>query len=102
MLPKTPPHRTCRLVLALAVFALAIGRAASADDRQLLRKSTAEPYVLIVLDTSGSMNWAPPCSPADFAAGACNFLCPTGDCYVPKQGDDPASKTYQAKQAIVS
>lgn len=30
----------------------------------------------------------------------CNFVCPTGDCATPRDGDDPASKFRQAKEAI--
>src|SRR5262249_10915920 len=75
---------------------------AAADDRDLLRTSTGLPYVFIILDTSGSMNWAPPCSATDLAAGNCSYLCPSADCYVPLQADDPSSKLNQAKSALVS
>ena len=30
----------------------------------------------------------------------CDFVCPTGDCPVPRDGDDPASKLRQAKEAL--
>jgi hypothetical protein len=30
----------------------------------------------------------------------CSFLCPTGDCFVPLQGDDPASKFRQLKEGL--
>ncbi|MFL6194717.1 MAG: pilus assembly protein [Thermoanaerobaculia bacterium] len=90
--------------LAVAGFALALltmgHGAARGDDRDLLRNSTGEPYVFILLDTSGSMNWSPKCTQAQFNAGECKVLCPTGDCYVPAQADDPGSKFYQAKQAL--
>jgi len=59
-----------------------------------------EPYVFILLPESGSMSWAPPCSPGEIAAGLCTWRCDTGDCWVPLQGDDPSSKLYQAKQAL--
>jgi hypothetical protein len=59
-----------------------------------------EPYVFILFDTSGSMNWSPPCSQARFDAAQCSPLCPTGDCFVPLQGDDPGSKLYQMKEAV--
>jgi len=88
--------------LALAVVALAVARPATGDDRDLLRTSTGLPYVFIILDTSGSMNWAPPCSQTDFTAGNCSYLCPNGDCYVPLQADDPNSKLNQAKAALVT
>ena len=35
------------------------------------------------------MNWSPK-----------SAACPTGDCYVPLQADDPGSKFYQAKEAL--
>jgi Tfp pilus tip-associated adhesin PilY1 len=96
-----PLCRTAGRTLAgLALLALAGAQRTLADDRDMLRSTVGQPYVFIMLDTSGSMNWAPPCSQADFNAGKCSFLCPAGDCYVPLQGDDSASKLYQAKQAL--
>jgi len=91
-----------RQLLPFLVVVAAVGLAttARADDRALLRNSSANPYVFVVLDTSGSMNWAPPCSATDYAAGVCNYLCPTGDCWVPRNSDDPASKFRQAKEAL--
>lgn len=59
-----------------------------------------EPYVFFLFDTSGSMSWSPPCTQTQLDNGECSFLCPTGDCYVPLQADDPASKLYQVKQAL--
>ncbi len=86
---------------AAAIAALLLAAAsATADDRDLLRESSGDPYLFIILDTSGSMHWSPPCSQAQFDAGECTFLCPEGDCYVPMNGDDPASKFYQAKEAL--
>ncbi len=103
MLPKSLFRTLSRLALAgLALAALLSPRPAAADDRDLLRTSSANPYVFIILDTSGSMNWAPPCSATDFAAGACSPLCTSGDCFVPLMGDDPHSKAYEAKQALVN
>ena len=95
--------RLARPVLAaLALAVVALAQPAAADDRDLLRTSTGLPYVFIILDTSGSMNWAPPCSAVDFAAGNCSYLCPNGDCYVPMQADDLNSKLNQAKSALVT
>ena len=74
---------------ALALAALLGSMAARGDDRDLLRSTIADPYLFILLDNSGSMNWSP-------KGGSCA----TGDCYVPLQADDPASKFYQAKQAL--
>src|SRR5438270_13554311 len=78
-----------RAVVALALLALLGSAAARGDDRDLLHTSTADPYMFILLDISGSMNWAPP-----------GTACPTGDCTVPLNADDPASKAYQARQAL--
>jgi hypothetical protein len=89
------------MAVGLALLAtLVTAGAARGDDRELLRDSVGQPYVFILLDTSGSMHWAPPCSQAQFDAGECSYLCPTGDCYTPLQSDDPSSKFYQAKAAL--
>lgn len=72
-----------------AVLALMGAGVARGDDRDLLRQAVADPYLFIIMDTSGSMNWGP--------KGA---SCPTGDCFVPLQADDEGSKFYQAKQAL--
>ena len=88
---------TIATVASLAMLATA---PLLADDRDILRETTTKPYLFVILDTSGSMNWSPKCSAEDFAAGICNFLCPTGDCAVPRDGDDPASKFRQAKEAL--
>ena len=87
-------------LLGLVLLVLAGPRTASADDRDLLRATTGKPYVMIVLDTSGSMNWTPPCTSAQFAAGECQTLCPFRDCFARLQADDASSKFYQAKQAL--
>src|SRR5690606_1076953 len=76
------------------------GAPAHADDRDLLRRGTGDPYVFIIFDTSGSMHWSPKCSAEQYAAGICDYLCPTGDCFVPMNADDPHSKFYQAKEAL--
>jgi len=76
------------------------GAPARADDRDLLRRGSAKPYVFILFDTSGSMHWSPKCTADQLAAGDCDFLCPTGDCFVPENGDDPNSKLFQAKNAL--
>ena len=92
--------RILSLALALAACAHLVPSTARADDRNLLRTSTGDPYVMILFDTSGSMNWAPMCTAAQVAAGICTYLCPTGDCPAPRDGDDPASKFRQAKEAL--
>ncbi|MBZ0101194.1 MAG: hypothetical protein K8I65_03405, partial [Thermoanaerobaculia bacterium] len=106
--------------LALTGLALA-ALPAVADDRQLLRTGTGDPYVMILFDTSGSMNWSTKCTPEDMAevydhdfdtngdcssglgtpcVPLCTHLCPDGDCPVPRDGDDPSSKFRQAKEAL--
>jgi Tfp pilus tip-associated adhesin PilY1 len=103
MSPETSRLKAGRIVLCILVLASALlvcGRNAFADDRDLLRASVSKPYVFIVLDTSGSMHWSPTCTQAQLDAGDCSVLCPTGDCFVPMNGDDPSSKLYQAKEAL--
>jgi hypothetical protein len=85
---------------ALATVFTFTSAALFADDRDILRESTTKPYLFVILDTSGSMNWAPKCTAAQVAAGECTYLCPTGDCQTPRNGDDPASKFRQAKEAL--
>lgn len=94
----TKTRTAFRALLGLALLAAA-GPAAG-DDRDLLRDSVGEPYVFILLDTSGSMNWSPKCTAEQLARGECQQLCPTGDCYTPLQADDPSSKFFQAKEAL--
>jgi hypothetical protein len=78
------------LALLFAVFAATLPAAAQCT----------YPYVFILVDTSGSMSYSPICTQAQIDAGQCSFLCPTGDCYVPLQGDDPASRIFQVKEAL--
>ncbi len=69
--------------LVLALLALVVP-AASADDRDLLRESSASPYVFIILDTSGSMHWSTTCTAANAATdldptdGGCTSECKLG------------------------
>ena len=74
--------------------------AARADDRSLLHATQQNPYVMIILDTSGSMHQEIACSAADVAAGFCSAECDPGDCLPRMMGDDPDSKIYVAKQSI--
>jgi hypothetical protein len=71
-------------VFGLAVLALlAVGtRPAFTDDVDLLRFTTAKPYVFFILDNSASMSLSP------------------DDKWVHANGDDPRSKIYQAKRVI--
>lgn len=83
----------------LALFVVP-GVSLAQEDPPLCPDPLPEPYVFLLLDTSGSMNWSPSCTQAQYDAGDCSFLCPTGDCFVPLQGDDPASKLYQLKEGL--
>lgn len=94
-----PAHAAALLLLALAGVGL-LAAPAGADDRDLLRRGVGEPYVFILFDTSGSMHWSPKCSREQYDRGECDVLCPTGDCFVPRNGDDRASKLFQAKEAL--
>lgn len=58
------------------------------------------PYVFILLDISGSMNHAAPCTQAEYDAGQCSYVCSGTQCHTPMQGDHPGSKWYQARQAL--
>ncbi len=69
-----------RLALLSAVSLAIVVAGASADDRDLLRESTSDPFVFILFDTSGSMHWSPQCTQEQFDGGICSFLCPTGSC----------------------
>ncbi|MBZ0090531.1 MAG: hypothetical protein K8H90_09155, partial [Thermoanaerobaculia bacterium] len=68
---------------ASCALAALVATPAAADDRDLLRATQDDPYVFILLDLSGSMNWQP-----------------AGDAWAPASADDPNSKFYQAKSAL--
>ena len=59
-----------------------------------------DPYVFILLDISGSMNHAAPCTQAEYDAGQCAYVCSGSQCHTPMQGDHPGSKWYQTRQAL--
>ncbi len=59
-----------------------------------------EPYVFILLDISGSMNHAVPCTQAEYDAGQCAYVCSGSQCHTPMQGDHPGSKWFQTRQAL--
>ncbi|MCM2270322.1 MAG: hypothetical protein NDJ75_09480, partial [Thermoanaerobaculia bacterium] len=69
-------------------------------DRQLLSTEGGDPYVMILFDTSGSMNWATACDEEDREAGRCEHECDSPNCPQPRNGDDPNSKIYQAREAL--
>lgn len=85
---------------ALALASLLAPAAARADDRSLLHATQQNPYVMIILDTSGSMHQEVACTAADVAAGFCLAECDAGNCLPRMMGDDPDSKIYVAKQSI--
>ncbi len=87
--PRTPKHArvSARLGFAaasLAVIALFAG-ITFADDRDLLRERAADPNVMIIFDTSGSMHWSPVCNAEDACEDidpydrACTSECEFGD-----------------------
>ena len=84
------PTSKLRCLFALAGTLAAIltltGAPLFADDRDILRESTTKPYLFVILDTSGSMNWAPKCTAAQVTAGDCDYHCETGDCAAPRDG----------------
>lgn len=94
-----PLRRLSIAILAVAA-ALSLGAPARSDDRGLLHATQQNPYVFIILDTSGSMHQSVACSPADIAAGETCSLCVPGDCLPHLMGDDPDSKIYVAKKSI--
>jgi hypothetical protein len=81
-------HTLRNLAFTLAVTAVAGGlifgasRPAFTDDTELLRKGAADPYIFILMDTSGSMNLG------------------LGDTWVAGGGDNPSSRIYLAKRAL--
>ena len=81
------PH--LRLVCLLMAATL-ITSTGIADDRDLVKETGENPYLFVIFDVSGSMNWTPP----DFDNGL------PADRWAPGSGDDPNSKFYQAKSAL--
>jgi Tfp pilus tip-associated adhesin PilY1 len=77
--PLTP----VALLVAFGTLLSVAAQPARGDDRQLLRESSGEPYLFILLDTSGSMQERP-----EDAVNA--FL----------GADDAESKMFQAKEAL--
>src|SRR5688572_31381247 len=70
------------VALALALVLATGGRPALSDDTDLLRTTSANPFVFFLIDTSGSMS-----------------LTPDGK-WVHANGDDPRSKLYQVKRVL--
>lgn len=63
-----------------------------------------DPYVFVLLDTSGSMNHAVECTQAEYDAGDCSYVCldtsPSDECFAPLRGDQPGGKWIQVRQAL--
>jgi hypothetical protein len=114
---NSPEVRSMRRRQALAAVLLttAVALPSAADDRDLLRTGTSDPYVFVIFDTSGSMNWTTQCTAADrtimdrngdgdtldpIDQPLCDHVCETKDCWTRFAGDDPNSKFYQAKEAL--
>lgn len=72
------------LLTLILLALLALAAPASADDRDLLRTSVGSPYVFVVFDTSGSMNYSTQCTAASASSdidptdGGCTFECTLG------------------------
>ena len=97
----TPKNRLAHPVVRLAALltvALMVSTAGVADDRDLVKSSGEEPYLFVIFDVSGSMNWTPPDFGPDGLQGTADDL--PGDRWAPGYGDDPNSKFYQAKSAL--
>ncbi len=95
MIPRYSSSRWCRTLAAVLLTCIAWSAPAGAQFQV-----DPSPYVFFLFDTSGSMNFSPPCTQDQVDDGSCGFLCPTGDCFVPMQGDDPASKLFQLKEGL--
>jgi len=98
------PRFSARILATAATLGTLIAavpaQAQTLGDRQLLSTAGGKPYVMILFDTSGSMNWATQCTAADVAIGRCNHLCSAPNCPQPMNGDDSESKVFQAKKAL--
>ena len=83
----TKPRGTRTALAGLIAVALLAAAAlpvpSAADDRSLVKSSEGEPYVMILLDVTGSMN-----------------RIPSDEVYATLRQDDPASRMYQAKEAL--
>lgn len=85
MVRQRPSFRgTAAAVVVLAALSLLVAgqRPAYTDDIDLLRFTTAKPYVFFIVDNSASMNMAPDGK------------------WVHANGDDPRSKMYQVKRVL--
>jgi hypothetical protein len=76
-------RRTVGAAAIATILVVSLADPGIGDDRNLFRAQNAPPYVMMLLDVSDSMTWAP----AD-------------DGMARASGDDPGSKLYAAKSAI--
>ncbi len=81
-----------RLPALLLALAMAGPMTVEGDDRELVKGGSRDPYLHVIFDVSGSMNWQPP--------DANSTPTVPGDSWAPSYGDDPNSKMYQAKSAL--
>ena len=79
-----------RPLALLVTLALAAPLAVDGDDRELVKGGTRDPYLHVIFDVSGSMNWQPP----DTTSGV------PGNAWAPGYGDDPNSKMSEPKSAL--
>ncbi|MCG8460110.1 MAG: hypothetical protein MI919_27825 [Holophagales bacterium] len=98
--PPSFPAATHR-ALAWALLSALVVAPVAGDDRSLLRDASGEPYVFVVLDTSGSMHWSTPCDENDMANdidpwdNKCTFECPLSDAECAKVCPHPAGATTE-------
>lgn len=88
------------LLCALGVASLTFGSGPARAQEEVECDPNARPFLFILLDTSGSMNYAPRCSQAEIDVGSCSFLCNGAECHVPLQADSPDSRFHQIKSAL--
>ncbi len=105
---RTPRRSTsplaARALLVLSVLGLVRAPGTLADDRDLFRTQSAAPYLFIMLDTSGSMNWnlTFPTDNSLYDVGYPAPWVPAGEeeSELHGSGDDSRSRAYLAKAAI--
>ncbi len=85
--------------LSLGLLALGLQHSAEADDRQLFQEASDEPYVFILFDSTGSMQWLPGADD-NFCASQSNLGLGNPACAGPLIDDDPTSRLYQAKEGL--
>ena len=84
---------------ALALLVLGLQPPAGADDRELFQAASDEPYLFVLFDTTGSMQWLPGANDT-FCGNQPNIGLGNPACTPPRIDDDPLSRLYQAKEAL--